>query len=256
MLQLKLIEKVKNTSLTDPRISAVLMYGSFIKGEGDRYSDIEFYIFYNQDFDHKEWVNQIHITKIFFINEFGTEVAIFSNWIRGEFHFLPIQDINIIQSWEKHISFEYYKNMIIVDKEDKLANALFLIDKIRPSHSSQEEINWICESLLNNMLMIKGLILRGEFAHAQQAFQYIQKYLLFLIRLESDADNHWESPTKKIEQEISEEWYNIYKQCVPIVDRSDLIKCLNNSIDILSMFHRITIPHTMRGFFIEIRFNN
>ena len=131
MLQLELIEKIRNKSHSSTPVSAVLMYGSFIKGEGDEYPDIEFYIFYYKDFDHKEWVNQIHETKVFFTNEFGTEVAIFDNWIRGEFHFLPIQDINIVQSWEKYISFEYYKNMIIVDKEGKLTEAMIVIDKTR-----------------------------------------------------------------------------------------------------------------------------
>ena len=256
MEQLRMIDKAKELANSNNHISAVLMYGSFIKGEGDKYSDIEFYIFCNHDFNHEEWVNQIHKTKVFFTNEFGTEVAIFDNWIRGEFHFLPIQDINIVQSWEKYISFEYYKNMIIVDKEGKLAEAMIVIDKTRPTHSSKEDIDWICKSLLNNMLMTKGLILRGELAHAHQAFQHIQKYLLFLIRLESNADNHWESPTKKVEKEIPKEWYNSYIQCIPIVDRTTLIQCFDNCIYTLSTFQNVSIPQIMKASFIEIRFND
>ena len=256
MEQLQMIDKTKELANADNHISAVLMYGSFIKGEGDQYSDIEFYIFYNQDFNHEEWVNQIHKTKVFFTNEFGTEVAIFENWIRGEFHFLPLENMNIIKSWENYLSFEYYKNMMLVDKDGKLAETLASIDKIRPTHSSKENIDWICKSLLNNMLMTKGLIERGENAHAQQAFQYIQKYLLFLIRLESDADNHWESPTKKIEQEIPSEWYDIYTHCVPTLDEESLLKCFNNCIDILSTFQNVSIPQIMLASFIEIRFND
>lgn len=256
MRQLQMIDKTRELANGDNYISAVLMYGSFIKGEGDQYSDIEFYIFYKQDFNHEEWVNQIYKTKVFFTNEFGTEVAIFENLIRGEFHFLPIEDIKIVKSWEKYISFEYYKNMILVDKEEKLTEVLTSIDKARPTHSSKEDIDWICKSLLNNLLMTKGLIQRGEFAHAQQAFQYIQKYLLFLIRLELDADNYWESPTKKIEQEIPSEWYDVYTHCVPTVNEKSLIQCFNNCIDTLSTFQNISIPQIMKASFIEIRFND
>ena len=45
MKQLYLINEFKKKSIEDCTISAVLMYGSFIKGEGDKFSDIEFYIF-------------------------------------------------------------------------------------------------------------------------------------------------------------------------------------------------------------------
>lgn len=43
--QKELIANVKNLTESDERITACMMYGSFTKGEGDQYSDIEFYIF-------------------------------------------------------------------------------------------------------------------------------------------------------------------------------------------------------------------
>lgn len=45
MTQLQMISSVKTIAQVDTNISAVLMYGSFTKNEGDHYSDIEFYIF-------------------------------------------------------------------------------------------------------------------------------------------------------------------------------------------------------------------
>lgn len=41
--QKELIANVKNLTESDERITACMMYGSFTKGEGDQYSDIEFY---------------------------------------------------------------------------------------------------------------------------------------------------------------------------------------------------------------------
>lgn len=233
MLQLQLINRIKTISLEDVNISSLLMYGSFAKGEGDEFSDIEFYIFYHKDFNHQEWVNKICETLLFFTNEFGTEVAIFENMIRGEFHFLPTKEVHIIKSWEGFVSFEYYKEMMLVDKENLLANVFDSIDKNRPKHSSANSINWICMSLLNNLLMTKGLIERRELAHAQQSFQYIQKYLLYLIRIKVGADNHWESPTKKIEIEIPIEWYDVYAKSVPSLRESSLKTSFNHCIDVL-----------------------
>ena len=47
--------------------------------EGDKYSDIEFYIFLKTkgNFSAEEWVNQVYPVALYFINEYGSEVAIF-----------------------------------------------------------------------------------------------------------------------------------------------------------------------------------
>ena len=247
MLQLQLIEKVKLLSTEDADISSVLMYGSFTKGEGDRFSDIEFYVFYKKDFPHEEWVNKVCRTLLFFRNEFGTEVAIFENMIRGEFHFLPVEEVQIVRTWEGFISFEYYKEMILVDKENLLSEALDPVDKKRPEHSSQDSINWIYMSLLNNLLMTKGLIERGELAHAQQSFQFIQRYLLCLIRIEVGADNHWESPTKRIEFEIPADWYDVYQRSVPALTRNSLKDSFNHCINVLNTcFKNIPVPDNLK----------
>lgn len=41
MIQLQMIDRVKSIALDNKLIASVLMYGSFIKDEGDQYSDIE-----------------------------------------------------------------------------------------------------------------------------------------------------------------------------------------------------------------------
>jgi lincosamide nucleotidyltransferase len=90
MKQYQIIKKIVEQAEHDTNVSAVLMYGSFIRNEGDEYSDVEFYIFlYDKTgFDSHRCVNQIEKTSLFFTNEFGIEVAIFDSMIRGEFHFV------------------------------------------------------------------------------------------------------------------------------------------------------------------------
>ena len=85
MIQLQMIDKTKSIAQNDKNISAVFMYGSFTKNEGDKYSDIEFYIFLKdkEKFSAENWVSQIHPLALYFTNEFGSEVAIFENMIRG-----------------------------------------------------------------------------------------------------------------------------------------------------------------------------
>src|SRR5690554_7804254 len=87
MTQLQMIDKTKSIAQNDKNISAVFMYGSFTKNEGDKYSDIEFYIFLKdkENFSAENWVSQIHPLALYFTNEYGSEVAIFENMIRGEF---------------------------------------------------------------------------------------------------------------------------------------------------------------------------
>ena len=126
MTQLQMIDKTKSIAQNDKNISAVFMYGSFTKNEGDKYSDIEFYIFLKdkEKFSAENWVSQIHPLALYFTNEFGSEVAIFENMIRGEFHFLTNDQMEVIKSWDGLVEFSDFDKMILVDKEDLLTNTL------------------------------------------------------------------------------------------------------------------------------------
>ena len=63
LFQEKLINVVKEKCETDPRISACMMYGSFTKGEGDIYSDVEFYVYLKNtemgQFESSDWMKDI-----------------------------------------------------------------------------------------------------------------------------------------------------------------------------------------------------
>lgn len=242
-LQLETIEAVRHKAFLDEAVSAVLMYGSFIKGEGDQYSDVEFYLFCRRDFDHRTWVADIAPLALFFQNEFGTEVAVFESLLRGEFHFMSVRDIGVVKSWEGLTSFEYADKMNLVDKDGVLAGVLSEISRERPVHNSSDHIAWLAESLINNLLMVRGQILRGEFANAQQCFQYVQKYLLWLIRLREDADNHWESPAKRLESEISSASYEAYRTCVPSLEERSLHDCCENCVALgKTLFECLDVP--------------
>lgn len=197
MEQLHMIEKTRSLAQIDKNISAVFMYGSFSKNEGDKYSDIEFYLFLNEkeNFCAENWVSQIQPISLYFTNEYGSDVAIFENMIRGEFHFLTNNEMEIIKSWEGLLEFSDFDKMVLVDKKDLLTSTLNKIETKVPDRTTGENIQWLSQSLLNVLLTTFNLIKRQEFSHAYQSLSNVQKYLLWLIRIQTSQTKHWESPT-------------------------------------------------------------
>ena len=104
MRQLALIEKVRTLCRDDARIVAALMYGSFARGEGDRFSDVEFYLFLRHDdlaeLDRRAWAERIAPIEAAFENEYGTYVAIFEDLVRCELHFEGLGRIRRLESWQ------------------------------------------------------------------------------------------------------------------------------------------------------------
>jgi lincosamide nucleotidyltransferase len=234
MRQLAMISQVKESSLLDPNIRSVFMYGSFIKGEGDKYSDIEFYIFLTdtENFDEKHWVAQLGKVDLFFKNEFGTKVAIYDDLIRAEFHFLEVKEIGIIKNWEGLVSFEHKEKMIQVDKDGLLKSTLDSISVISPTRNSKESIEWLAQSLVNSLVYTSHLIGRKEWAHAHMTFSYIQKFTLWLMRAQALVFDHWESPSKSIEKDIPKKMYEKYEKVCPALDPEAVTASFRSSVEI------------------------
>lgn len=232
MIQLQMIDKTKSIAQNDKNISAVFMYGSFTKNEGDKYSDIEFYIFLKdkENFSAENWVRQIHPLALYFTNEYGSEVVIFENMIRGEFHFLTNDQMEVIKSWDGLVEFSDFDKMILVDKEDLLTNTLKEIKTKIPDRTTSENTLWLSQSLLNVLLTTSNLIKRQEFGHAYQSLSNTQKYLLWLIRIETSQTKHWESPTKCLEKDIAPEWYSLFQQTTSRLDPTDIKTAFKKSL--------------------------
>ncbi|HEY8387672.1 MAG TPA: aminoglycoside 6-adenylyltransferase [Parasegetibacter sp.] len=234
MTQLQMISTTKSIAQNDDNVSAVLMYGSFTKNEGDQYSDIEFYIFLKSkdNFSGEKWVNQIYPTALYFTNEYGSEVAIFENLIRGEFHFLTINEIDVIKSWEGLVTFSDFEKMVVVDKNKLLAETLNQIKTKSPDRSTAENISFLISSLLNVLLITSNLIKRQEYAHAYQSLSNVQKYLLWLIRIATKQTLHWESPTKSLEMDIDKIWYSEFRSTTSDLDPDNLKSAFKNSLNL------------------------
>lgn len=108
--------------------------------------------------------------------------------------------------------------MILVDKEGLLIKTLNQIQTKEPNRTKNENILWLCQSLLNVLLTTGNLIKRKEYAHAYQSLANVQKYLLWLIRVATNQTNHWESPTKHLEKDITKDWYLNFQQTTSDLD--------------------------------------
>jgi len=234
MTQLQMIDKTKLLAQQDENISAVFMYGSFTKNEGDKYSDIEFYIFLKnkENFSTEKWVNQIHPLALYFTNEYGSEVAIFENMVRGEFHFLKTEEIEIIKSWDGIVEFSDFDQMNLTDKDGLLTKTLNQIKTKSPERITNENILWLSQSLLNVLLTTNNLIKREEFAHAHQSLTTVQKYLLWLIRTVTNKTQHWESPTKSLEKDIDQDWYSEFILTTSDLNPKNINTAFQNSLKI------------------------
>ncbi|PRD48479.1 aminoglycoside 6-adenylyltransferase [Sphingobacterium haloxyli] len=255
MTQLQMIDATKSIARRDENVSAVLMYGSFTKNEGDQYSDIEFYIFLKskENFSAEQWVNQISPTALYFTNEYGSEVAIFANLIRGEFHFLTVNDIEIIKSWEGFVSFSDFSEMNIIDKDGLLTKTLHQIKTISPDRTTNENILFLSRSLLNVLLITSNLIKRQEHAHAYQSLFNVQKYLLWLIRIATNQTNHWESPTKRLEKDIDQDWYSAFRLTTSDLDADNLRAAFQHASDLSKkLFDALSIPADLKRLLNQI----
>jgi predicted nucleotidyltransferase len=82
-----MIERVRRACQEDERLTATMMCGSFVQGEGDGLSDIAFILFFEddalEDLDQEE---KFSLDELYFVNEYGNGTVIFDNLVRGEFH--------------------------------------------------------------------------------------------------------------------------------------------------------------------------
>ena len=256
MTQLQMINKTKSIAQQDENVSAVFMYGSFTKNEGDKYSDIEFYIFLKtkENFSAEEWVNQVYPVALYFINEYGSEVAIFENMIRGEFHFLKTDEIKIIKSWEGIVAFSDFDQMNLIDKDGLLTETLNQIKVKFPDRTTDENILWLSQSLLNVVLTTSNLIKREEFAHAHHSLSNVQKYLLWLIRARTSKTQHWESPTKSLEKDIDTIWYSAYKKVTSDLNPKNIVLAFENSLNLSEkLFDELNIEPKLKEILHKIR---
>jgi lincosamide nucleotidyltransferase len=222
-----MIEKVRELCQRDERAVAALMYGSFALGEGDRFSDIEFYLFFADEaldgLEEESWVGQIAPLELYYVNEFGNGSAIFEDLVRGEFHFEPYSKVDLVDAWES-AWFPSLESAVLVDKSGELSRRVSRLVRPPPEMDTPERALFLCRSMINWTLMGTNLLKRGEYARAEAFLTLIQGHLLQAMRLVEGKSANWLSPTRKLEEDASAASYERFRACTAALDAEQLFR--------------------------------
>ncbi|MBN1680696.1 MAG: lincosamide nucleotidyltransferase Lnu(F) [Anaerolineae bacterium] len=219
--QEELIARVRTLCQEDSRVDAAMMYGSFTRGEGDVYSDVEFILFFDDErfdnLDHRAWLGQIAPVHMLYVNEHGITVVIFENLIRGEFHFHPASDVIIGEAWNGLIAFPSLDATLIVDRSGALTPYLLPllqpIDRLVPERMQNAVNNFV-----NWHWFGFNVLRRGEHARALEILTMVHRDLLWMARALENNTTHWLTPSKALEQELSADAYARFQKCTAPLD--------------------------------------
>ncbi|MBU8567949.1 nucleotidyltransferase [Virgibacillus pantothenticus] len=243
LIQNIIIQTVREKCIEDELVSACMMYGSFTKGEGDQYSDVEFYIFIEDDeienFSSRHWVSEVYPVDLIFYNEYGTEVVIFSNMIRGEFHFLPVSKIEVIKSFKPTGVFPDTESMYIYDSTEQLKPLLDDLGGAGPDRMTDENVNFAFNNFVNAWMMGVNVMKRGELARSLEALTHVQKFILQLIRVKENTVERWLNSTKNLEEDISTESYKDYVSVTSKLKENEMKTAYKNALNIVEVLNEM-----------------
>jgi lincosamide nucleotidyltransferase len=207
--QEEIIEQVRAVCAADAELDAALMYGSFVLGEGDEFSDVEFWLFFADGalagVDSREWVERIAPTLAWFTNEHGTEVAVFDDLVRGEFHFEEAARIGVVSQWYRGTTRSPDGVEVVLDRRGALASALAERPERGPDPLTYDEFSHLIEHFAERVWMGANVLRRGERARAFAVLGEVHRLLLQMARTVERRTGHWLTPQRLVEQELSAE---------------------------------------------------
>jgi lincosamide nucleotidyltransferase len=250
-----MIEKVREVSERDERVVAALTYGSFALGQGDQYSDIEFYLFFRdealEEVDEEVWVAQIAPVALYYVNEFGNGTAIFHNLVRGEFHFEKASDVGLVDAW-RVAWFPALDSAVLLDKNGELSRRVSRLVRQPPDLDTPEHARFLCHSLINWTLMGNTLLKRGEYARALAFLALVHDHLLQAVRLVERNTANWLSPSRKLEEDVSVVSYARFRECTAALDAEQLTRAYRavwgwsrELMAELSTRHALSLPNAL-----------
>ena len=227
LIQGEMINRVRQLCQQDERILASLMYGSFAKGEGDEFSDIEFSIFINNDdydgFSGEDWVRQIAPLALYFLNGVGQAKVIFENFVRGEFSFKKASEISSIRAIKALMGIPWPAVIVMIDRTGSVQGHLDFLSSKEGLPTAREKTNRLCLEFIYSMLYSFDKLARGERAHALDLLGQLQGYLLRLLREHEGKIQQSETrPFRNLEKDLLKSEYDRYIECTASLRKASL----------------------------------
>lgn len=201
MLQERVIARVRELCRDDPRLVAALVYGSFVSGEADEHSDVEFWLFVAEgaEFDVRAWLDDLGPVRHVVVNEFGAHVVFFAGLVRGEFHVAGASAIGEVGRWPARGA--PVEDMIVVDRDGELRRALEGLPD-RPALGALDEL---AGRFVNWLVLAHHVTRRGELLRAVDALEHARRHLLWMVRLGEGSTRHWLTPSRAAERDLPAE---------------------------------------------------
>jgi lincosamide nucleotidyltransferase B/F len=134
-------------------------------------------------------------------NEFGAQVALFPNLVRGAFHFATTADIESVANWPARGG-ATVDDMLILDRSGRLADALAKIPAEPVIGRTPYDIEVLTGRFANWLVLAHHVAARGELLRAVDALTHAQRHLLWLARLANDATGSWLTPSRGFEAQL------------------------------------------------------
>ncbi|MFE1170730.1 nucleotidyltransferase domain-containing protein [Nocardiopsis sp. NPDC058789] len=196
------VERLREVALAEPRVEAVLLYGSWSTGEADALSDLDAYVYLAEDLDGREFVSRVAPVRLAYTNLFGILAVVFDDLMRGEFHFDPGSAIAEIATWKGMIHLPDPDAAVLVDRTGRLTEAVRpLAGFVAPDPAPTAE--QLMGELANWTLMTAHVLARGEAARAHAALAtMVSPHQLKLVRLLRGSTAHWLTPSRALEADL------------------------------------------------------
>jgi lincosamide nucleotidyltransferase B/F len=157
-----------------------------------------------------------------------------------------------IRAWRNEASFPHPDIMLVVDRTGELAEHLHYLSGPSPQRAAPDNILWLWHSFLNWMLFGSNVLARGERARALELLGIVHRYLLWLARLEEGTIEHWQTPSKSAEADLSPAAYAHFAACTANLHGDSLEQAYaaswawgNDLIRILAARHNLNLPEPL-----------
>ncbi|MER8225618.1 nucleotidyltransferase domain-containing protein [Streptomyces sp. NPDC094143] len=201
------IARLRQLAHADARLEGVLLYGSWTVGEADAHSDIEAYLYIQDDhladFDGPAFLAQLAPLKLSYTNMYGILAVVFDDLMRGEFHLTPAgPGIDEVPTWQGMVHLPRPDDAVLLDRTGRLTQAARQLATFQPPEpvtTAQQ----LTDELTNWTLMLAHVLARGEIARAHALLHtVIAPQQLQLCRLLRDSTAHWLTPSRALEQDL------------------------------------------------------
>jgi len=224
--QKEMLDRLRALCQKDERLDSGFLYGSFTRGEGDPFSDIEAVLYFDDELlpevDRLAWGEEIAPVAHTFVNDHGIQTYIFEGLVRGEIHFDPVPMIASLPQRVGSVRFPTLESALICDKHGRLTPVLSQLVGPPPNQDSAEMVEYLLNATLDWGLFGVTVWARGEYGRSMEILHILHRQLLHLARISEGCTDNWLTPSKSLEQDLSPTAYRRFVGCTANLNASAL----------------------------------